>query len=115
MNPFANEKIFVYTPSSLRETVASVLADEIPFAGNDPRAAHKFLGWALQRAFLQMTGYEPDGFVSNQSMEDLYSLVSLSVERFMFAVINDLGPQNIKEHLRYNLVLTYERLYVITY
>ncbi len=115
MSPFVNEKIFIYTPCTLRGNVAAILADEVPFAGNDPRTIQSFLGWALKKSFSEITGHEPDGFVSIPAMEQLYSLCKKSVDNFVFEMIRDLGPQNIKEHIRYNLVLTYERLYVITY
>ena len=115
MNTCINEKIFVYTTSFLYDSVECNLRDEIPATCLNKAMLHDFLSWGIKHAFKEVTGFEPVGYSNNFKLEDLYQSCRYDFEKFIFTIVSVLGSLQLRTQLNFNLVLTYERLYVITY
>lgn len=118
LSPFLNEKIFVYNPKELLETLRTNLNLEYPFYFNiidGNNIFHDFMSWALKKSFSEVTGIDPEGFMRNSFCESIYNEHRFVIETFMFNVVRELGRITMDRNIKFNLVLTYERLYIITF
>lgn len=110
---FSSEKIFIYNPKLLYETVQKNIEEEFSYYDKD--FVHNFISWGLKKSFIDLTGYRVDNFIFNETCEKVYAKYRNNFDRYMFSVVRDLGAHLFKEGLNFNLVLTYERFYIITY
>lgn len=115
MNTFENEKFFVFTPVFFMQNTVDNIRVSLPEIAGNREVIHSLLSWGLKKAFGTMTGMVVDGFYSDPLCERAYEALRYDFESYMLGVITELGNHLFKENLRYNLVLTYERLYVISY
>ena len=114
-SPFLNERIHVFTPQLTVENIKASLAIDYPFIFNDWRVSHEFISWGMKKSFRDITGIPPDGFRENINHQSIYGGCRFLFESFMLSVVRDLGFKNVQEHFSFNLVLTHERLYIISY
>lgn len=118
MSSLLKERLYVLTPEILVGCVKQEIVRlnlENPLLAMGPEIAHDFIGWGLRKAFSDLTGYSVDSFVDDPTCVEMYQRFKFHFEHYMFGVINDIGARQLTGDLRYNLVLTYNRLYLIAY
>lgn len=118
MSPLLKERIFVLTPEILIKGITDKIEQsnkENPMLVMGPVVAHDFIAWAIKKAFSDLTGCHVDSFSDNLECVRIYQTYKFDFEHYMFNVVSSIGAHQLTGDLRYNLVLTYERLYLITY
>lgn len=115
MSSFLRERVHVFSPTFLYSGLMGKLTEEYPLWGADKHLVHDFISWGVKKAFSDVTGYIVDGFKDDNLCQDLYNNYKSDFETFMFDVYREMGNHLFKESLRFNIVLTYDRLFIITY
>jgi hypothetical protein len=118
MSPLLKERMYILTPEILVQGVMNGIAThnhENPLLSMGPQVAHDFIAWGLKKAFSDLTGYEVDSFANDPICSAFYSKFRFDFEHYMFGAIQDIGAHQLTGDLRYNLVLTYSRLYLIAF
>lgn len=115
MSSFLRERIYVFSPVFLYSSVSGKLAKDYPDWAGNKLVVHDFISWSIKKAFMDITGFHVDGFREDVLTESFYSIYKQDFESFMFDVSREMGNHLSKDSLSFNIVLTYDRLYCITY
>jgi hypothetical protein len=115
MSSFLNERIHVFAPTFLYGSVMGKLVEYYPIWGSDKHLVHDFFSWGVKKAFKDTTGFNVDDFKDDKVCQDIYNNYKHDFESFMFEAYREMGNHLFKESIRFNIVLTYDRLYIITY
>ena len=118
MSPLLKERMYILTPEILIHGITNAIATynlEHPLLAMGTNVIHDFIGWGLKKAFSDLTGFAVDSFVNDRICNRTYQNFKFDFEHYMFGVIQNIGVRQLTEDLRYNLVLTYNRLYLIAY
>lgn len=115
MSSFLHERVHVFSPTFIYGSLMSKLKEEYPLWGQDKHLVHDFISWGVKKAFCDITGFNVDGFKEDKLCQDLYNNYKPDFETFMFDVYREMGNHLSKDSLRFNIVLTYDRLYIISY
>ena len=73
------------------------------------------LTWSFKNAFKNVSGFECRDFNTYANNYSAYSVISHLLESLMFRVMSQMHGQLLGSFTNFNIVLTYERLYVISY
>ena len=115
MNAFVKERLFMYSPLNVVDDATRYLKEEYPELGNNPVVAHDLLSWCFKKSFSDLSGLAVDGWTNDPAIEKYYSCINYYIDQFVFDMVQDIGIKFLKEEFRCNLVLTKERLILITY
>lgn len=115
MASILNERIHIFNPQFLVESVKGKLIEDCRYWNQEPHILHDFFSWGIKKAFSDITGFAVDDFRDNPVCQNLYNNYKPDFEMFMFSAYREMGNYLFKDAFRFNLVLTHERLYVISY
>ncbi len=113
-SPFLNEKIFIYNVGETIAEIKEVIKEEEDLVDNK-EVIQDFIVWAARKAFLDMTGIYPRDFINSLECESIYGRHKRIIDKLVFSAIQEIGIFSRSYDLQINIVLTHERLYIITF
>lgn len=115
MFPNLREKIFIFSSQFIYENISIKLKEDFSYIGYDKNLTHDFITWGIKKAFSNTTGFSVTDFKDNRVCQEIYNNYKREFEKFIFSIHREMGNYANQNSNRYNLVITYDNLYIITY
>ena len=114
-SPFLNEKIFIYNVGEIFKEVSSIIKSDYGDVFLNKDILHDFISWSIKKSFMEITGIIPKDFKDSIECTSMYLAHRIKIDNIVFSIIQDIGIFARSYDLNINLVLTNERLYIITF